>query len=189
MDNPLGQMPQGQPDASQGPGTAPSGPSGPSTDPLTQLSANHDAVKAQYQKTNEVGDLLKATRAELDKLVALGPNVSVEDVMKGAGQILAAGGDETQLLSMIANSQSPMPQGGEALASWVKQQDTMVAQREAQFAPAQASAQHQLGVSAMHLLAGHALADRAKGSQGAMPGPVGPQPQPAGPAGTPPQGS
>lgn len=175
MNNPLGQMMGQGPSPDQGPQAG--GPPQPRTDPMAQLSASHDAAKASYQKTSEVGTLLKATRGELDKLVALGPSVTVEDVMKGAGQILAAGGDESQLLNMIANPQSPMPQGGEALASWVKTQDQMVAQREAQFGPAETAASHQLGTSALRNLHGMDVKGQSMASPVPQPNAASPPPQ------------
>ncbi len=137
-----------------GPGPQPVG--NPLLDPL---HAAHDQAKAQFKQVSQVGGLLKATRQELDQLVALGDSVTAEDVIKGAGSLISAGADPHSITAMLANPQSPMPSGGEALAGWVAQQDQMVKQKEAQFAPANQLAQHKLGVAALHVLAGHHMND------------------------------
>lgn len=159
------------------------GPTPPS--PMDTLSSTHEAAKAQFSHVSDVGKLISATRAELDKLSAMGDSVTMEDVIKGTGALVAAGADPEALIAMIANPQSPMPEGGEALAGWVKQQDQMVKQREAGHQQAQELAQHQLGVSAMHVLAGHMGMGREQQTAGPSPmaGPnpsTGPAPNPMG---------
>ncbi len=134
-----------------------SGPQAP-VNPLEPLAADHDQAKAQFGKISGVTKLAEATRAELDKLVSLGDAVDQEDVMKGMAALVGAGGDPEALMATMANSQNPMPEGGAALAAWVQQQDAQVKQHEAQLSQMHAVAQHQLGVSALRLLAGHHIA-------------------------------
>jgi hypothetical protein len=102
--------------------------------------------------------LLVKTRQELDALVAKGDSVTPEDVIEGAGALVGAGADVHGISGMLAS----MPQGGgQALVGWLKQQDQFVQQKEAQIEQTIDLSRHRLGVSAMHQLLGHHLADQA----------------------------
>jgi hypothetical protein len=126
--------------------------------------------------------MLGIARSELDALTKLGDSATIEDVLKGAGKIIAEGGDPKQIMALIAGNpqggQSAMPQGGQALASWLMEKDQMLKQQEQQLIPMQALAAHHMGVAGMHMLLADRIDDmRAKGQgSGLAGGPVGASP-------------
>jgi hypothetical protein len=126
---------------------------------LAGLDQEHSQASAQHSKISDVGKMLDATRREMDALAAMGDAVTPADVIAGAGKLVAAGADPKALSAMMAGDPAsglpPMPSGGEALAAWVKQQDQFVQQKEQQFQPVVAQTRHQMGVSALTLLAAH----------------------------------
>ncbi len=139
-------------------------PSGPS--PMMQhYGGKQDAAAAQFDKVMEIKGQAEATRAALDTLVAMADTVTQEDVVKAAGKMVAAGVAATQVASELAD----MPPNGEALRAWVAEKDQQAAENEQKLAALVASAQYQLGSSALkHVIAysaeSHALRLAGNGS-------------------------
>ena len=148
MDNPM--VPQQQAAA-----PAPS-------DPMASLVQAHGEAKAAHAKLSAVASMQSKVRAELDELVKMGPNVSQDDVLEGMSKLVAGGADPKAMIALMAgNPQTgapPMPNSGEALASWLQQQDSMLQQHEQALGPAQEATQHALGVTATKVLLGHHIA-------------------------------
>lgn len=163
MDGPQGDISTELPES--GAATATSGSVLPPGHPLASLDLAHQQAKATTAKINQASTTLDSVRNELDKLVAMGDSITSDDVLEGMSKLVAGGVDPKQLLSMIAGNPDsgvpPMPESGEALAGWIGQQDQLIKTNEAQASKAQAIAQHQQGVAAMRLLAGHAIMGRA----------------------------
>ena len=167
----------------------PASPAGsPAPSPL-QMHLDHS--RAQFDQVAGVAKMLGVVRSELDALTKLGDAVTTEDVFKGAGKIVAEGGDPKQIMAMIAGNPQgnspPMPQGGQALAAWLQQQDQMVKSREQQLGPAQAMASHETLAASFQALAHdhmmqHPGMQARSGSSPDMTGasPQGPSPSPAG---------
>lgn len=118
--------------------------------PLTEA---HAAAKAQFDKLAEARGLLDKARAELTDLGKLGDMVTSEDVIKGAGKLVAAGASPLALAKLL----SDMPTEGPQLQAWLAQHSTALAQQEAQLQPVLEAARHQLGVTGMRVLTAHSL--------------------------------
>lgn len=178
MDNPLmpqespagvGLLPNPQEETPAGAG----GPAGNSPH-LPGLVDEMEQTKAQHDKLSGAAGTLAKVRTELDSLVKLGDMVTVEDVIKGAGGLVAAGLEPKAVTGLLAD----MPQGGEALASWLKAHDADVTAREQQLEQVHSQVRHDMGVKAMRVLAAH-------GQGAAQPMPQ-TQPMSSAPAGGPP---
>ncbi len=115
-------------------------------DPVSHVEKTWENAQAQHGKLSESAGRLGAVRRELDELMKMGPNVTPEDVIKGAGALVGAGMSPQSLAQLL----SSMPtNGGEALAAWVEQQDQQVRGMEQQSqAQVKASAIHR-GIAAM----------------------------------------
>lgn len=150
----------GMPSPQGGPGLAPV-PQGPPPSLDQQL----DELGAKYQKLTSAGAMLSRVRMTLDSLAKMADMVSTEDVIKGAGQLVASGLDPLSVAGLLAD----MPQAGEQLASWVKGHDADVRKREAQLATVTSGIRHQMGVVGLR-----SLMEKSKGG-GA---PTMPVPQP-----------
>lgn len=118
---------------------------------LARLQAAHDTASAQFDQTQAAVKMLEIVKAEMGKLSALGDMVTPEDVIEGAGTLVAKGAPAAQMAALLTS----MPQsGGPALQAWLAQQEAMVAQREAQLIPAHRVLGHRMVQSALGLIAG-----------------------------------
>jgi len=164
-----------------GPSAPPAAGTLPPGHPLAPLDQAHQQAKAVHGKVEQASGMLATTRAELDKLTALGDAVTSDDVLEGMSKLVAAGADPKVLLALMAGNPAqgtpPMPEGGTALAGWIAQQDQTIKAQEAQIGQIKAQTQHALGIAATRVLAGH----RAMSMMGAgEAGPVQPSAPPAG---------
>jgi len=149
-----------------GGGEAPTaGPGGPFDELMPHLEREQDGLQARYGKLMSADKMLRTTRGELDKLVKLGDVVTMDDIVEGAGQLVAAGLDPLAMASLLADV--PSTGGPQALAEWLMGQDSQVKQREQQLDVVTRTIRHQMGVSAMRVLMGHAYA--GAGAQPQMP--------------------
>lgn len=127
-------------------------PGQPSPGLLDPMQQQHQQYSALYQKSNDTNQMFAKLKAGLDSLLALGDGVQPEDVIKEAGTLVAAGADPHNLAAQLAT----MPtSGGQALAGWVQQQDQAAAANLAKQEPSHAALRHELGVSALRVLAAH----------------------------------
>ncbi len=124
---------------------------------LGWLQAAHDQTASRFAKLQEADARLRAVRMAMDELVKLGDTVDQEDVVKAAGELVKAGLGAAPIASMLAD----MPEQGEALQAWIAQQDQQVRAREQQLSVVTGLARHQMGVSALRVLTGHAIAGQA----------------------------
>ena len=127
-----------------------------------EAQQNHQAAKDQYSQVKDANSMLSKVRKSMDKLVALGDNVSMDDVIRMSGDLVIAGLDPKAVASLLADA----PEGGEALHGWLSMHEQTLLQQEQQMQQASAVSRHRLGVSAMHELVAHHLAD---GQQSAPP--------------------
>lgn len=125
---------------------------------VLSLSDQHDQFRAIYGKMAEVMAHGDAIRTELQKLTKLGPMVTHDDVVEAFGRLAGRGMDPAGLATILAGM--PTQEGGEQLAGWVQSRADFAAQQEAQFIPQLQNVRHELGVSALRLLAGHHFADQ-----------------------------
>lgn len=116
-----------------------------------QLAEAHSAVKAQFEKLAGARTMLDKARAELTSLTKLGDLVTQEDVIKGAGKLVAAGLSPMAVAKLL----SDMPEKGAELTAWLTQHAAGLAAREQQLDPVLAQGRHALGVAAMKTLVGH----------------------------------
>jgi predicted component of type VI protein secretion system len=114
------------------------------------LSNAQDEAQAKWAKVTESETRLAAVRGVMDQLTQMGDMVTPEDVVKGAGRIVAAGMSASAVAGLLAD----MPEQPQALQAWVAQQDQGVRQREAQLQQVKASVGHELGVKSLKLLMG-----------------------------------
>lgn len=120
----------------------------------------HSAAAAQLGKLTEAKGMVEHIRAALQGLAAMGDNVTPEDVIKGAGSVVAKGGDPMAMASLLAD----MPQGGQALGAWVASHEQQLAANEQQLEQQLANARHGAGVAAMHLIAMHHIGNQFGGA-------------------------
>lgn len=141
-------------------GIGPMSPTQAPGDLMQGLGQEHDQAKALFAKTSEGSAMLKQVRAALDGLVQLSDMVTVDDVIKASGKLVAAGLTPKAVAGLLAGDGTPknpgMPtQGGQALASWLDRQDADVTQREQTLMQAHEQARHQLVTSSMHMILAH----------------------------------
>lgn len=117
------------------------------------LHEQHDQIKAQFGKLSEADRMLQDTRAELSRLGDLGDLVTPEDVIKGAGNLVAKGGSPMEIAKLL----SDLPESGPQIQAWLAGHEQVLAQHEAALAPVLAEGRHALGLASMRVLAGHAL--------------------------------
>lgn len=131
--------------------------------PASPLFATASAQKAQFTKLAEARSMLDKVRVELTSLDKLGDLVTSEDVIRGAGKLVAAGLSPMAMAKLL----SDLPEQGPAINSWLASHAQAVAQREQQLDPVLAEARHQLGVSALRALAGHHVEQSLQQAPGA----------------------
>ena len=136
----LRQMPQ--------PGQQDPGATGP--DLFSVAQSAHQKVRAVYDKVDETKQQLTRVRGELDKLMNLGDMVSEDDVIGAAGRLVGHGLGAEAMAELLATM--PM-QGGQALAGWIATQDAQLKQHEFMVHHTQQGLRHELGQSAMRVLA------------------------------------
>lgn len=120
---------------------------------MDQLVAQHEQVKSQFAKLSQEHTQLQHVRLELDSLNKLGDMVSPEDVIKGAGNLVARGASPLEMAKLL----SDLPEAGPQIQSWLQTHEQVLAQHEAALAPILAAGRHELATSAMRVLVGHAL--------------------------------
>ncbi len=132
---------------------------------LQQLVDDHDRVKGQFDKLVEARRTLDAARVELTSLTKLGDLVTPEDVIKGAGKLVATGLSPMALAKLL----SDMPEKGEELQAWLVGHIQGLEAREQQLEPVLGAARHQLGVAAMRTIIGHSMVGDQQPSLAAPP--------------------
>jgi len=120
---------------------------------MKPLTDAHDTSKATFNKLAESRSLLDKVRVEMTTLSKLGYLVTEEDVIKGAGKLVAAGLSPMALAKLM----SDLPDNGPGIGAWLSSHASAIATREAQLTPVLEAARHSLSVSAMRVLAGHHL--------------------------------
>lgn len=132
-------------------------------------------MEAAFEQAQEAARKLSIARSGMDKLTSMGENVSMKDLVKLGGKLVAGGLDSTSVASLLADA----PQDNSSLlAEWVKQQDIQLHQREAELKLQTRDLRFHMGLTGMGMV-----------SQGlsAQAGPMAPGAQPAGQAASPPQ--
>lgn len=131
-----------------GPQGQPSLPSGHS--PLeSSINTAHKAARGQVSKLQDSLKIADQTRQELATLSALGDQVTPEDVIKGAGALVGKGADPMEMAGLLAD----MPQGGQALSSWLQQHEAKLGQNEQALQQQLGTARHTAAMAALHSLA------------------------------------
>ena len=117
-------------------------------DMLTQA---HTTAQGMFKHTSDLIRQVDGIGAEIYKLAKMGDNVTAEDVIEAMGTLVAQGNDPMQMASTLAD----MPQGGVALASWVQQHAQQYENVKQHVEAMHAMARHELGTSALRVMAGH----------------------------------
>lgn len=107
-----------------------------------------DNVQASYDKLRSGQAMLGKVRNGLDGLMKLGDTVSTEDVVKAAGNLVAAGLTPEGMATLLAE----MPEKSEQLQEWIAQHDQDVNKRMADIDKMTDQYRHQLGVEGMQRL-------------------------------------
>jgi hypothetical protein len=116
------------------------------------MTTQHDQARARFEQLAASRDTLDKVRGELGTLSDLGDTVTPEDVIKGAGKLVAHGLSPSAMAQLLAQ----MPDGGgEALQGWLAQHQADLGQREAQLEPLLAQARHEMGLAGLRLVAAH----------------------------------
>lgn len=135
----------------------------------TSVQQAHSGAAAKVSKLKEALAQADNIRGELAGLSAMGDNVTAEDVIKGAGNLVGKGGDPMAMASLLAD----MPQGGQALSTWLGQHTQQLGANEQQIKQQLALAQHDAGSAALHVIAMHHIGEQFKAAQGQQAPPVG----------------
>jgi hypothetical protein len=134
---------------------------------MQALQKGHGQARAAFEQTSKAVAQMDHVRKGLEKLSDRGDMVTPEDVIGEASKLVAHGIDPMALATILADM--PQEGGGEALGGWVTAHAVSAAQAEQQLMQARAVAQHELGVSAVHMLTAHDVHRAVTGS--------GPQPE------------
>jgi len=130
----------------------PGGTSGPDRPP--SLEEDFNQAKARFEQLDETREKIEIIGSELSGLVAKGDAVTGDQVVQGAGRLVARGIDVKGLATLLAS----MPTSdGEILAGWLKSQEEKLSQVGEQIAAPYAIAKHELGVAALHMLAAKSI--------------------------------
>jgi hypothetical protein len=146
-----------------------------------QISGAYSQAQAQHSNLMESYKRLDVVRTALDSLVELQDSATPEDVIKSAGSMVGAGFSPAALAKLLS---SMPPQGGQALQSWIQQQDQQARQAEEGLKEPLLQSKLRLGGAAMAQLHVNHVRAKAGPAQAQMPGtgPSGPvnsmQPQP-----------
>jgi len=122
------------------------------------LQQQNGQARAAFQQTGKALNQIDHMRKGLERLSDKGDMVRPEDVIHEASKLVAHGIDPMALAGVLADM--PQQGGGEALGGWVMGHAIQAVQTEQMLMKAHAVARHDLGISAMHLLAAHAVGDR-----------------------------
>lgn len=121
---------------------------------LPHMEGGHQREATKYEKLKEAQGKATTMREQLDSLVKLGDMISSEDLVKAASKLVAKGFGAGELAGILSEA----PDAGEALQGWVMQKDLSLRQNEQKLTAMLDQTRHDLGVSAMRLLAGHSMA-------------------------------
>ena len=125
------------------------------------LMQEHMRNKAAYAATSKALKQLDVIRKGLSKLADKQDMVTLDDVIEEAGKLVSHGIDPVSLAGILA--EAPQEGGGEALGGWVASHAQTAMQAEQQMTVQRNLIQHQMGVSATHLLMAHANAQHMLG--------------------------
>lgn len=142
--NPGPEVQEAQPSA--GLGGSPPQPDGSAM--TSHYHGGQEEAAARYQKMMEAKRKLDATRTQMDWLLGLGDTVTTEDLVVAAGKLVAQGLGAVAMAGLLADA----PEAGEALQTWVQQQEVQIQQREAQAQQALDTTRHEMGVAALKTL-------------------------------------
>jgi hypothetical protein len=112
------------------------------------LSHQLESTHSTFRRLQNAKSTLQKVSLALEELTKLGDTVTLDDVVKVTGDLVAHGLDPSSMAGILADA----PEKGEALASWVAQQAQQIAGRQAQLEPVLQSHQHRLGVEALQTL-------------------------------------
>lgn len=159
--------PGGEPGASPAPGLEqPQGDTAPPPPvPMTDMHDQLEMMQAQYSQLMSIRGLLDKIRVELTSLQKLGDLVTSEDVVRGAGNLVAAGANPADMAALL----SSMPEGGQALQQWISGNAEMVGQKEGELDGPLQMMRHELGVAALRTLAADHLGNPPSASSPPLP--------------------
>lgn len=132
---------------------------------MGELSQGHDQARAQYDKLVAGDKVIHALRNQIDSLTLLGDKVTTEDLVQAASRCVAAGAEPENIAALLSSA----PAEGQALATWAEQQDEKLQQIEKLMDAELGKAKFQLGLSALHVIAGSAIGQRRDAAAAAMP--------------------
>lgn len=118
-----------------------------------------DSAAEEFHKLKTLDGQMKVVQKQFQGLLQLNDTVTMGDVVKSSGAIVAAGVPAVQVASSLAE----VPQQPEMLQQWVKQKAGEAAQQEQQLKQALAKASWNLGLAAYKSI----LADSVETHHGA----------------------
>lgn len=133
-------------------GAAPQGAPSPQGG-MAVLQGHLDQAQARLKVADKAAKHLGIIKGELEKLVMMGDTVTQEDVVEGAGRLVAQGLPELEIAGLLAD----MPENSQALQAWVAGHLQGVVMNEAKLGPAHGLARHETGMAALRLITAHAV--------------------------------
>ncbi len=118
---------------------------------MTGLGDEVESARGRFSKMKEAETQAMAILDEMGGLNALGDTVTSQDVVKGFAGIVAAGVPAVTLATILAD----MPEQGQALQAWVKQQFEHAITAEQKVSQVLNESRHQLLLAGLHHVIGH----------------------------------
>lgn len=116
--------------------------------------AQADELLSNYDKLQHAEQMLSITREQMDKLTAMGDNVSSDDLM-GLAERLVGEGLEAQSMAMLLTDAYESSDNGtnpQRLAEWIRERDEDLQQREAHLKFVMTQQRHQMATTGLQML-------------------------------------
>lgn len=127
------------------------------TEMMKHYSGHQDAAAERYSKMREAKAQIDAVMNVFGRLSQLGDTVSTKDVIKGCGDIVAAGVPAVQMATILAD----MPEKAPELQAWVSDEFKKAQSAEKQIDEGLNVTRHGLISSALYNLVAHSAESQA----------------------------
>lgn len=125
------------------------------TEMQQHYASAEDKAGLAFGQVREAQEKISTVRRELDKLLAYGDTVTMDNVVDAAGGLVAAGIPAVQVATTLADC----PDGPGQLEAWVREQSDRLVPQEQKMAQLMKQAGFNLGLTAFRSLMAHSAED------------------------------
>ncbi len=129
----------------------------PQTPMMKHFTGHRDAAADRFAKLREAKKQIDSVMGVFGGLSQLADTVTTKDVVKGCGDIVAAGVPAVQMATILAD----MPEKSPELQAWVADEFKKAQEAEAKIDEGLAITRHGLITSALHTLIAHSAESQA----------------------------